>query len=110
MDMDRMLNIDPRQLEVLMRVPALASSPKAQEVAGYRRLTAKWSPEERLVYDAVQEGFTESSALPVATGLTEAQVGRALGTLVGRGVVRRIAESPAGGIKDATGIPIRRST
>ena len=90
-DRERMLNIDPRQLERVMRVPAMASSPKAQEMASYRYLTAKWLPEERLIYDAVQEGYTDSGSLLVVTGLTQTQIDSALETLVRRGVISRVA-------------------
>lgn len=53
----------------------------------YRAGTAKWTPDERVVYSAVQDGFTSMDTLPVATGLKEEQVSAALASLTARGYI-----------------------
>ena len=82
-------NVDPRQLDKFMRDPAFVQqlSPDQLKAASYRLTTAKWTPQERIVYDAVQDGFTDMDSLPIATGLPGSEVRGALDALVIRGSV-----------------------
>ena len=86
---DEFLRVDPRQLNNFMRVPGFVQSLTPNQYSGMSRriLTAGWDPEERIVYDAVAEGYNSLDSLPVATGLTSEQVSRALDTLTGRGYI-----------------------
>jgi len=88
---DEFSRVDPRQLNNFMRVPGFVQSlTPTQYGSMFRRiLTAGWTPEERIVYDAVIEGYTSLDSLPVATGLTSEQIRGALDTLTGRGYVRQ---------------------
>ena len=83
---------DPRQITKFLRQPGYAQTVSQEQHAGMERrvLTAKWQPNERLVYDAVLDGYTSMDSLPVATGLSEADVRKAAAKLVGRGIVNRI--------------------
>lgn len=91
-------NVDPRQLQMFMRQPGFVQSLSSAEYSGMtkRIATAKWHPAERLVYDAVAEGYTDLDSLPVATGLTEAQVRDALASLTERGYIKSFGVEPVG--------------
>ena len=84
--------VDPRQITTFLRQPDFAQTVGQERVAGMERrvMTAKWTPNERIVYDAVQDGYTSMDSLPVATGLTETDVRAAVTQLVGRGVISSI--------------------
>ena len=81
--------IDPKQLQNLMRNPDFIRTQSPEMIAkyNYRVMTAGWSPDERLVYDAVQDGYTSMDSLPVATGLDSASISAAYNSLVNRGLV-----------------------
>jgi len=89
-------NIDPRQLQMFMKQPGFVQSLSPEEHSSMRKriTTAKWQLEERLVYDAVAEGYTSLDTLPVATGLTEAQVRAALASLTRRGYIKSFGVEP----------------
>lgn len=89
-------NVDPRQLQMFMRQPGFVQSLSSAEYSGMtkRIATAKWQPEERLVYEAVAEGYTDLDSLPVATGLTESQVRSAIASLTRRGYIRSVGVEP----------------
>ena len=91
-------NVDPRQLQMFMRQPGFVQSLSSTEHSGMtkRVATAKWQPEERLVYDAVAEGYTSLDSLPIATGLTEAQVRAALASLTRRGYIKTFGVDQVG--------------
>ena len=84
-------NVDPRQLQKFMRAPGFVQSLTPEQRSGVSRriMTARWQPEERIVYDAVTEGYTTLDTLPVATGLTESQVRSALASLTQKGYIKR---------------------
>ena len=86
---DRYMNIDPRQLEKFTKAPTFTQAllPQQRTDVAKRIVTAKWSPDEKIVYGAVSEGYTSLDSLPVATGLKEAQVRRAIASLTSRGYV-----------------------
>ena len=88
---DVMQNIDHRQLERFMRIPGFAQSlsPKQYSNVRYRMTTGPWSQNERIVYDAVAEGYTSLDSLPVATGLPSRDIGNALSGLSRRGYVKQ---------------------
>jgi len=85
-------NIDSRQLRKFMKVPGFSQSLSAVERGKIEKRirTAKWSTNERIVYDAVQDGYTSLDTLPVATGLTEVQVRAAVSKLTKRGYVSNV--------------------
>lgn len=82
--------IDPRQLQKFMRTPGFVQSLTSEQHGGItkRLATARWAPEERIVYDAVADGYTSLDSLPVATGLTETQVRGALASLTQKGYIK----------------------
>lgn len=98
MNREQSLNIDPRQLQAFMKSPDFVASlsPESHQTAQYRILTAKWSSDARIVYDAVQEGYTSMDQLPLATGLTTSQIRKAVSFLTERGIVKGIAVEPIG--------------
>jgi hypothetical protein len=75
-------NVGSKQLGQLMRQPdfprALMQSGQSYQVAADRIATAKWSPESRIVYSAIRDGYTSMDTLPVATGLSNAQIAEAM--------------------------------
>ncbi len=83
-------NIDPRQIQKFMRTPGFVETLAPGQYSGLqeRVATAKWQPEEKVVYDAVAEGYTSLDSLPIATGLTEGQVKNALASLTRRGYIK----------------------
>lgn len=85
-------NIDSRQLRKFMKVQGFSQSLSAVERGEIEKRikTAKWSSNERIVYDAVQDGYTSLDTLPVATGLTEDQVRAAVSKLTKRGYVSNV--------------------
>ena len=85
----RYMSIDPRQLQKFMRTPGFVQSLSPTQLEGMDRrlLTARWAPNERVVYQAVKEGYTDLGSLPMATGLTSVQIQAALDSLTARGVV-----------------------
>lgn len=85
-------SIDPRQLGRFTRMSEFRASltPEESEAVQYRMTTAHWTQEERLVYDAVQEGYTDMDSLPIATGLTTAQIRSAIEKLQGKGYVKEV--------------------
>jgi hypothetical protein len=82
--------IDPRLLKKFLRISEFRQSlsPEQYSKAQFRIATARWAPEERIVYSAIQEGYSDTSSLPIATGLTTAQIQTALDSLVRRGALR----------------------
>ena len=88
----RYSRVDPRQITRFMRQPDFASTVTSEQLSGMgkRVMTAKWQPNERLVYDAVQEGYTSMDSLPVATGLSEADVRAAVAGLIVWGAISEI--------------------
>lgn len=91
-------NIDSRQLRRFMRIPNFANSVSSQQLSdmNYRVFTATWQPETRIVYDAVQEGYTEQEALKVATGLTDQQIRDAIDFLTKKGYISTVTPPPVG--------------
>jgi hypothetical protein len=83
-------NMDPRLLKKFLRISEFRQSlsPEQYSSAKFRTATAQWAPEERIVFSAIQEGYTDTPSLPIATGLTDAQVKAALDSLVKRGALR----------------------
>src|SRR3989304_7442524 len=83
-------NIDSRQLSSFMRLPGFAQSLTPSQLSSVEKriATSKWSMEERIVYDAVADGYTSLDSLPIATGLTESKVRGALTSLAQKGEVR----------------------
>jgi len=83
------MRIGSRQLRRFMRNPKFRQQlSDTQQVAIARRIVmASWSPDMRLVYDAVGEGFDTIDTLPIATGLTSARVRAAYDQLVNLGRV-----------------------
>jgi len=83
-------NMDPRLLKKFLRMQEFRESltPEQYSSARFRISTARWQPEERIVWKAVEEGYSDTESLPVATGLTTEQIERALGRLVTRGALR----------------------
>lgn len=81
--------IDSRQLEKFMRSSSFSQTLSAVERGKIEKRikTAKWSSNERIVYDAVADGYTSMDTLPIATGLTEDQVRSAVAKLTKRGYV-----------------------
>ena len=82
------LSLDPRlasKLASLSSVPIETRSALTQYIAA-----AKWSPYERAVYSAVEEGFTSPEELKTVTGMTTVQVRSTLDKLEKRGVLKRI--------------------
>jgi len=96
-------NIDSRQLRQFMKVPGFAQSLTAEQHSGMTRriMTDRWSSEERIVYDAVEEGYTSLDSLPIATGLTETQVRSALASLTKMGYIKSFGVSNGGSKKEA---------
>ena len=84
--------VDPRQVTAFLRSPEVAQTISPERRAGMdkRVMTAKWSPNERIVYDAVAEGYTSMDSLPVATGLTSTEVREAVARLAGRGAISSV--------------------
>lgn len=85
-------NIDSRQLRTFMKVPGFAQSLTSGQRAGIdkRIMTDRWTQPERIVYDAVAGGYTSLDSLPVATGLTTAQIRQALAGLTKKGYVKNV--------------------
>ena len=79
--------IDPRQIEDFMRVPGFVQTVTEDQYGrmSERLATRKWTSAERIVYDAVAEGYTSMDSLPVATGLPETEINTALTSLVNKG-------------------------
>lgn len=98
MNKEQSMNLDPRQLAKFMKSPDFVASlsPESYEVAQFRVLTAKWPVNARIVYSAVQDGYTSMDTLPVATGLTASQVEEAVSYLTKKGMVSDIIVSPGG--------------
>lgn len=94
------MNIDSRQLSKLMRMPEFVASlsPSSYQTAQHRTLTARWPVNARIVYDAVQEGYTSMDQLPIATGLTDKNVKEAVSFLTKKGVVSGISVEPVEGL------------
>ncbi len=88
----RYSRIDPRQVTKFLKDPEFTQSisPGARVSLDKRVLQAKWQPNERIVYDAVQDGYTSMDSLPVATGLSEADVRAAVAGLIVRGAVSEV--------------------
>lgn len=80
-------NIDPRQLKKFMRTRGFAQSVTPDQYSGMKKriATARWQLEERIVYGAIAEGYTDLDSLPIATGLSLTQVREALASLTKRG-------------------------
>jgi len=77
-----------RTAQRILQTPGANLQPDQQQQLQYRVKTARWTPEARVVYDAVREGFGDRQALQVATGLTDAQLERAIDFLTKAGEVR----------------------
>ena len=92
MENQRYGRIDPRQVTKFLRQPGFAQTVGQERVAGMEKrvMQAKWQVNERIVYDAVQDGYTSMDSLPVATGLSEADIRSAVTKLVGRGAISSI--------------------
>lgn len=92
MNKEQAQQIDPRQLARFMKSPDFVASlsPESYETAQFRILTARWPVNVRVVYSAVQEGYTSMDTLPVATGLTASQVQEAVSYLTEKGVISDI--------------------
>jgi len=86
-------NIDSRQLKKFMQTPSFSQSLSTVERGKMEKRidTATWSKDERIVYDAVIDGYTSLDTLPVATGLTDTQVRKAVASLASRGRVSSIS-------------------
>ena len=95
MNKEQMLNIDPRQLRKFMKDPnfVATASPETLSVADYRMMTRSWPTETRIVYDAVQEGYTSMDQLPVATGLTDKQIQSSINFLVSKNYISPLQET-----------------
>lgn len=93
---DEYKNVDSRQLRRFMRIPGFTQSLTSGQAEGMSRrvLTASWAPETRIVYDAILDGYTSMDQLPVATGLTDAQIRGALDDLAGKGYVKESEVEP----------------
>jgi len=80
-------NIDSRLLKKFMGQPGFVQSLTSEQYGGIskRIKTAHWSQNERIVYDAVTDGYTSLDTLPVATGLTTTQVRSAITSLTKKG-------------------------
>lgn len=93
---DEYKNIDSRQLKKFMRVPSFSQSLTTSQTEGMNRrvLTASWAPETRIVYDAIQDGYTSMDQLPIATGLTTLQINSALADLSSRGYIQEVEVAP----------------
>jgi len=85
-------NIDPRQLQQFMRSPRFTENLTQEQHQGMQRRvkTAKWTPDMRIVWDAVAEGYTTLDSLPVATGLSDAKIKTALHRLDKERVLKKI--------------------
>lgn len=90
----QMLNIDPRLLDKFMRSPDFLaeSTSQTRSVANYRLMSRYWTPETRIVYDAIQEGYNSMDQLPVATGLTTKQIRESVDYLVSKDVISPLPE------------------
>ena len=99
MNREQSLNIDPRQLQKFMSSPDFRASlsPRDSEAVQYRLMTSKWPEEAKVVYDAVQEGYTTMDRLPLVTGLTTAQIQKAITFLSEKGAIRGTTIEPASG-------------
>lgn len=89
MDKTTMMNVDPRFLQRASRQLGFTQglSPDQAQMVRYRITTAKWSPSERIVYDAVSEGYTDLDSLPIVTGLDSKEVTKSLDSLVAKGLI-----------------------
>ena len=85
-------NIGAKTLRNLLSTPEVVQELSPDQYSGMksRARTATWTGNERLVYAAVQEGYTSLDSLPVATGLTSAQISAAVSSLASKGVVSSI--------------------
>ncbi|KKN03507.1 hypothetical protein LCGC14_1106990 [marine sediment metagenome] len=91
-DFGRRLPFDPRMLSVIERSPqrmAEQGSGFLQDwggAGGYHQV-AGMKPETRMVFFAVQEGYTEPTQIEVATGLSGPEVSRGMQELERKGLV-----------------------
>ena len=87
----RYSTIDQRQLQRFMRMPDFVRAQTPSQLAQHEFTlqSARWTPEVRIVYRALQDGYTSMDSLPVATGLSESQIEGALNFLVSEGSIPR---------------------
>lgn len=88
MDNNPYYKIDSKLLQKLMRSPEfVATVPSTSlEQMQTRIQQANWTPSERLIYKAMQEGYTDFDSIQVATGLDSGTVSKSLGKLQDKGV------------------------
>jgi len=87
--------LDPTLLSRFTQIPEfLVSLTSEQRVDVSKRLTdSGLSLEEKLVYEAVKDGFSDLDCLPVATGgLTVTSIKTALGSLTSKGYIKEILD------------------
>ena len=84
--------VDPRQVTQFLKQPGFAQTVSSEKRAGLERRvkTARWPRNERIVYGAVLDGYKSMDSLPVATGLSDADIRKAVAGLAGRGAIRAI--------------------
>lgn len=84
----RYMSMDPRLIDKFLRCPDFIKTQSLSSVqAMERRLrTRRFSPNERKVHYALEQGY-RVSALPLATGLTTQDIQTALDKLESRGEV-----------------------
>ena len=94
---DAYKNVGSRTLQKLLSTPEVVQNLSPDQYSGMSRraATARWSKGERIVFAAVQEGYTSLDSLPIATGLTETQVATAVASLVTRGIITNVGVESA---------------
>jgi len=82
--------MDPRLAEKLLRSPGSVQYFTPAMLSGLQRrvLTRDWSTPERVVYAAIEDGYTNREDLSAATGLDLEQVNEALDSLSGKGFIK----------------------
>lgn len=93
--------IGGKTLQKLLKTPNFVQTltPVQFEGMKLRVETARWQPEERIVYDAVQDGYASMDSLPVATGLSSTEVGRAVESLTKKGYLTALKDGSFEGKK-----------